>query len=43
MVHFGTRARLAMEAAACRNDFEATKALMENESGVKVVRGTLLG
>ncbi len=40
MIHFGTCAKLAVEAAACPNDFEATKAVMENEFGVKVVRGT---
>lgn len=33
-------AKLAMEAGACPIGFEATKALLENKFGVKVVLGT---
>ncbi|MGA9751779.1 MAG: CGGC domain-containing protein [Acidobacteriota bacterium] len=40
VIHFGTCAKLAMETAACPIDFEATKALLENKFGVKVVLGT---
>jgi predicted metal-binding protein len=40
VVHLGTCAKMAVETAACPIDFEATKGLLENKFGVRVVLGT---